>query len=61
MQAFFGMTAHYITDNWEMKTELLSFAELDGSHTGENQAAHMYGVLKEFGIIEKVCCTTVLT
>lgn len=54
MRAYFGMLAHYITDDWKLECELLSFDELEGSHTGENQAAHMYGVLKEFGILGKV-------
>lgn len=55
MRAYFGMLAHYITDDWKLRTELLSIEELEGSHTGENQAAHMYKVLTRFGILKKVC------
>lgn len=55
MRAYFGMLAHYITDDWKLRTELLSIEELEVSHTGENQAAHMYKVLTRFGILKKVC------
>lgn len=55
MRVYFGMLAHYITDDWKLETELLSFDVLEGSHTGENQASHMYKVLNGFGISHKVC------
>lgn len=54
MTAFVGMTAHYITNEWKLVTALLSFDELEGSHSGENQAAHMYKVLKKFNVLDKV-------
>ena len=60
MTAYFGITAHYISCDWELKTALLSFAELSGSHSGENQANHIYAVLKHFGIVHKVCLKVVL-
>lgn len=37
-----------------MQSRLLSFSELKGSHTGENQAAHLYSVYKGYGIVNKV-------
>lgn len=55
MTAYFGMMVHFITNDWDLRSELLSFNELDGSHTGENQALHMYNVLRKFGILNKVC------
>lgn len=55
MTAYFGMMSHYITSDWQIATDLISFNELGGSHSGENQAAHMYKILKRNGIIEKVC------
>lgn len=55
MTSYFGMMAHFITVDWELRSELLSFNELDGSHTGENQAVHMYEVLKRFKVLHKVC------
>lgn len=58
MTAYFGMTAHFITEDWKVEMELLSFEEMDGSHSGENQAAHLYKVLKRFAILNKVCILT---
>lgn len=54
MTAYFGMMAHYVNAEWELVTELISFEELEGSHSGENQAAHVHKVLKRFGILAKV-------
>lgn len=54
MTAYFGMMVHFITNEWDLRSELLSFNELEGSHTGENQALHLYNVLRKFGILEKV-------
>lgn len=55
MTAYFGMMVHFITNDWDLRSELLSFNKLDGSHTGENQALHMYNVFCKFGILNKVC------
>lgn len=54
MTAYFRMMVHFITDEWDLRSELLSFNELEESHTGENQALHLYNVLRKFGILEKV-------
>ena len=45
---------HFISSDWKLETRLLSFDELEGSHSGENQAAHILKVLREFGITKKV-------
>jgi hypothetical protein len=51
---FLGITAHWINKNWELKSILLDFCHLEGSHSGENMSEVFFGVLKSFGILTKV-------
>ncbi len=57
MEAYIGVTVHFITADWKLRTEVLSFDELDGSHSGENQAEHLHSIVKDFEIQNKVCCS----
>jgi hypothetical protein len=54
MIAYLAVTAHFFTADWELRSELLSFRELEGRHTGENISKELYDVIKEFGIQDKV-------
>lgn len=54
MIAYLAVTAHFFTENWELRSELLSFSELEGQHTGENISEELYNVVKKFGIENKV-------
>lgn len=54
MIAYLAVTAHFFTADWELRSELLSFSELQGRHTGENISEELYNVIKEFGIQDKV-------
>ncbi|RDB19757.1 hypothetical protein Hypma_013237 [Hypsizygus marmoreus] len=54
MQAYLAVTAHYITDDWVLRAELLTFDELAGSHSGENTAEVLYDILDKTKIKEKV-------
>jgi hypothetical protein len=54
MTAYIAVTVHYIDEKWQLVSELLSFAELPGSHFGENMATHLFDVLDEMGILHKV-------
>lgn len=54
MRAYIAITAHYINDDWELKSELLAFEELEGSHTGENLAEVLYTILDLHRIKHKV-------
>lgn len=54
MTAYIAVTVHYISDDWKLMSELLSFQELEGSHTGENQCEHLYSIIKDFNIAKKV-------
>lgn len=55
MTAYLAITAHYITADWTLRTELLSFGELLGSHSGENMAQELYDICKKYNIVHKVC------
>lgn len=55
MTAYLAVTVHWITTNWILRSELLSFSELEGSHSGENQAELLYRLVKKTGIEDKVC------
>jgi hypothetical protein len=58
MVAYIGVTAHYITDDWELRAELLSFKDLPGSHTGENMAEVLYDILHMARIKDKIMNAT---
>ncbi len=54
MTAYIAVTAHSISDKWELVSGLLSFKLLSGSHSGENQAQLLYDLAWEHGIQDKV-------
>lgn len=54
MIAYLAVTAHFFTADWELCSELLSFRELEGRHTGKNISEELYEVIKKFGIQDKV-------
>ena len=54
MTTYIAVMVHYIDEQWQLVTELLSFAELPGSHSGENMGTHLFNILKDFDIIDKV-------
>jgi hypothetical protein len=54
MTSYLAITAHWITREWELRSELMSFSELEGSHSGENLGEEIYAVLNKFGIKDKV-------
>lgn len=51
---YLGVTTHFLTMEWELRSVLLAFPELQGHHTAENTADTLYTVIKDFGIEEKV-------
>lgn len=54
MTSYIAVTCHFISEKWELVSHLLSFRELDGTHSGENQAHHLFEVVAQFGIHKKV-------
>lgn len=41
------VTAHYVDEKWKLNGKLLSFYELDSSHTGLKLSRKVLGVLKD--------------
>ena len=57
--AFVTVTAHVITENWEMKDYVLKTGELRESHTAENASKSIMDGLQEFGVqLESVVAVT---
>lgn len=61
MTAYLCVTAHFVTAEWELRSVLLAFAELQGRHTAENTADVLYTIIKDFGIEGKVRCSIATT
>lgn len=53
-KALMGIIAHYFADNGDLRESVLVFRELQGQHTGENQAQLIITVVEEYGIATKV-------
>lgn len=47
---FLVIRAHWITEDWEYKTELLDFAYIAGDHSGEKQCQIFLKCMRRFGI-----------
>lgn len=54
----FGITCHWINDNWELKEFVLAAVEMRESHTGENIAKLIFNTLADSGITDKLFCIT---
>ena len=52
--AFFGVTAHWIDIEWNLRSRVLDVCWLIGWHTGDALAEELTSVLQQFGIIQKV-------
>jgi len=58
--SFLGATAHFIVRNVPdgqliLRSGLLAFRHIQGSHTGKNLAHVLYTIIKDAGIEQKVC------
>ena len=49
-----GITAHWITNEWKLKSLLLDFIKLEGNHSGANIKEVFLKSLKKFKIESKV-------
>lgn len=56
--SIFGITAHWISKDWKLNELLLSAEKLDGSHSGDNMAKHLYDIIQDYEIAEKIFCIT---
>jgi len=52
--SFLGISAHWISKDWELKSVILNFKKLDGPHSGENIANVFFNTIKEYNIATKV-------
>jgi hypothetical protein len=52
--SFLGITAHWVTENWELKSFLLDFIKLEGSHSDANIKEAFLKSLRNFNIESKV-------
>ena len=56
--SLFGFTIHYISDDWQMKDNLLAFKFLEGEHDGESLSVAFIDVLEDFGIADRLLGVT---
>jgi hypothetical protein len=60
LASFFGAMAHFIArdephSQLTLKSGLLAFRHIEGSHTGEHLAEILYMIIKAAGIEQRVC------
>jgi len=51
-----AITLHFISDEFELREELLAFIPIAGSYTGESITEHVYNTLDKFKIKDKFFC-----
>jgi hypothetical protein len=54
MTAYLAVTAHWITADWVLRSEVLGFSELEGSHSGENIGQELNDLIKKFEISDRL-------
>ncbi len=54
MHGYFGITVHFVNDEWKMKSYLLCCKQMRGRHTGESIQLEYETALDYYGIEEKV-------
>jgi hypothetical protein len=52
--AILGMIAHYVSEMGVLQQSVVAVKELDGAHSGENQACCVMEVINDYGIASKV-------
>jgi hypothetical protein len=58
MQAFLGITVHWIDADWQIRNMLLALVPLAGRHTGENLCGAFTAVCRDFGVMTKLLAIT---
>lgn len=54
MTSYLAAMGHWLTAEWQLCSELISFAEIEGSHSGENMGQILYDILDQYNIRDKV-------
>lgn len=49
-----GIVAHFVDQQWQLRTRLIALRRVAGSHTGENMVKHLIRVVDLYGIREKL-------
>ncbi|KAJ6537040.1 hypothetical protein B0H19DRAFT_923481, partial [Mycena capillaripes] len=52
--AFIAMVLHWVNNSGDLEECLIDFAELVGSHSGENMADTVWATLEKFGLCGRV-------
>lgn len=55
---YISLTAHFVDQNWCLQKKVLAFTLMPPPHTGAALAEKIYGLLKEWGIYNKVVSIT---
>lgn len=58
-RSYYGITAHFIDENWVPRSLVIDFVPSNGKHTGKDIANLFLGVIKEKGLISKLQGITV--
>lgn len=53
-QSFYGVTIHFIDNNWKYQSYALDFVPSNGQHTGKDIARIFFKSLESYGIEHKV-------
>jgi len=58
-RSFMAVTAHWVakgrTNQLELRSALIAFREVDGSHSGENLGQVLFEIIQDVGIAHRVC------
>jgi hypothetical protein len=55
---YLGITCHWIDDDWNLHEALLDFKHVEYHHTEVVLAEHVFEILEEYEISEKLFCMT---
>jgi hypothetical protein len=55
---YISVVAHYVSADWELQKKVVGFKLIESSHSGENIAEKIAGVVEEFGLIDKIFVVT---
>lgn len=57
-RSIFGITAHWITQDFKPRESIIGMKQVLGQHTGLNLSNHLHTVLLEYDIVDKIFCIT---
>lgn len=58
-KSYYGITAHFIDDHWQLQSVVIDFSPSHGLHTGRDIAKLFYESLQSYGITSKIQGITV--